>query len=60
MANVMPKKVQFSGITLVRCNAKSPNQPVRGPGKTGKIAPTIPSKTNKNPTSNKKISITCF
>jgi hypothetical protein len=56
----MPKNVQFIGITGDKCKTKRPNQPVRGPGNTGKKAPTIPSRINPNPNSSKKISIVCF
>ena len=59
-AKVMPKKVQLSGTTEVKCSNSSPNHPVKGPGKTGKKEPITPSNTKTSPNSNKKRSIVCF
>jgi hypothetical protein len=57
--SVIPRKVQSIGITLVKCNMRSPIHPVIGPGRTGKNEPITPNKTKKNPTKSKKISM-CF
>ncbi|GAB1307717.1 hypothetical protein KH5_04000 [Urechidicola sp. KH5] len=56
-ANVIPRNVQSIGITEVRCKNNNPNQPVIGPGNTGKKEPTMPSKTKTNPRIKRKISI---
>jgi hypothetical protein len=44
----------------VKCIINKPNQPVNGPGKTGKKEPIRPSITNKKPIVSKNISIVNF
>ena len=56
-AKVIPKKVQFIGTAEVRCSNSNPNQPVKGPGNTGKKEPIIPNNINKKPMNKRKISI---
>lgn len=45
------------GTTEVKCKTNKPNQPVKGPGKTGKKEPIIPNKAKRNPMKSKKMSI---
>lgn len=60
MAKVIPRNVQSKGIICVMYNSNRPIQLVKGPGKTGKNEPIIPSIRNTSPISIKKISIVYF
>ena len=48
------------GTALVRYNNNKPNQPVIGPGKTGKKDPAIPKRVRRKPTMIRIISIYIF
>jgi|TARA_B110000967_G_C18820335_1_gene528344 hypothetical protein len=49
-------------MILVKCSVSRPTHPVKGPGRTGKKEPMIPSVTKKKPKKSKKISMyyVCF